>query len=350
MGEPVCDALQAEMALDLLDGELAAELPAHMRAFARAHAEGRPPPSAPVLARLASTVQTVKNALVHELLADRALGLLRLVAPLVIESEPEVIALRVLPPTWADIGALAKARDGAARSRFDRGAIELLHILHGAGPARPMEPPGPAIAGWQDKGVTIDHTAILDAWQAIATRHGITGNVRVDRAAAGIKPRTFVVIPAREVIVVVPDAVDTPAARFTVLHELGHAAAALLMPAGIPRAVDEAAASYIARLAEPGTWLAQAWASELAPAARQRRLAIASMLDEVERGLPAIHDTPGAAPPWGLWHDPGAQAAYVEAETIADRLVHDLGVNPPRGQLLRGLAAERDRIDQRTRL
>jgi hypothetical protein len=74
------------------------------------------------------------------------------------------------------------------------------------------------------------------------------------------------------------------------------------------------------------------------------------MLDEIERGLPALHDTPGAAPPWALWHDPGAQAAYVEAEVIADRLVHDLGVNPPRGQLARALAAERDRVDQRTRL
>jgi hypothetical protein len=348
VGEPVCDALQAEMALDLLDGELAAELPAHMRAFARAHAQGRPPPAAPVLARLASTVQTVKNALVHELLADRALGLLRLVAPLAIESEPDVVLLRGLPPAWADIAGLAQARDSAARVKFGRGAIELLHVLHGAGPARAHEPPGPAIAGWQDKGAAIDQATVLDAWQAIASRHGITGSVRVDRGAG--KPRTFVVDPRREVIVVVPEAIDTPAARFAVLHELGHAAAALLLPAGVPRAVDEASASYIARLAEPGTWLASVWASELAPAARRRRLAIAAMLDEVERGLPAIHDTPGAAPPWALWHDPGAQAAYVEAESIADRLVHDLGVNPPRGQLARALSAERDRVDQRTRL
>ena len=46
MGEPPCDALQAEMALDLLEGEVATELPAHMRAFARAHTEGRPTPAA----------------------------------------------------------------------------------------------------------------------------------------------------------------------------------------------------------------------------------------------------------------------------------------------------------------
>jgi hypothetical protein len=336
------------MALDLVDGELAVELPAHMRAFARAHAEGRPPPAAPLIAQLASTITTVKNALVHELLADRALGLMRLVVPLAIESEPAVVAARGRQPTWPGLAALAVARDQTARTRFGREAIELLHVLHGAGAAREHEPPGPAIAGWQDKGAALDHAAILDAWQAIASRHGITGNVRVDPGVG--KPRTFVVVPQREVIVVVPPVLDTPAARFAALHELGHAAIALLMPAGIPRAVDEAAASYIARLAEPGTWLPAKWASELAPDARRRRLAIAAMLDEVERALPAIHDTPGAAPPWALWHDPGAQAAYVEAEVIADRLVHDLGVNPPRGQLARALAAERDRVDQRTRL
>ena len=348
MGEPVCDALLAEMALDLLEGELAIELPAHMRAFARAHAEGRPPPAAPVLARLASTVQTVKNALVHELLADRALGLLRLVAPLAIESDPQVIAAGAQPPSWEGLPQLAAARDSAARARFGRGAIELLHILHGAGAPAAHEAPGPAIAGWQARGAALDHAAILDAWQAIATRHGITGSVAIERGTG--TPRTFVVDPGREVIVVVPDPVDTPAARFAVLHELGHAAAALLLPAGTPRAVDEAAASYIARLAEPGSWLAAGWTSELAPGARRRRLAIAATLDDIERALPRLHDTPGTAPPWALWHDPGAQAAYVEAEIIADRLVGELGVTPPRGQLARALGAERDRVDQRTRL
>jgi hypothetical protein len=35
---------------------------------------------------------------------------------------------------------------------------------------------------------------------------------------------------------------------------------------------------------------------------------------------------------------------------LAVRLVHELGVKPPRAQLARALAAERDRVDQRTRL
>ena len=349
MGEPPCDALQAELALDLLDGELAAELPAHMRAFARAHAEGRPEPPAPLIARLPSTLKAVMQALPHELLADRALGLLRLVAPLVIEADAVVAAARAEPPSWAALADLAAARDGAARARFGLGAIELMHRLHGAGAAEPHDAPGPAVAGWKDRDADVDQVAIVDAWQAIASRHGISGQVRIDRGR-GAKPRTFVVEPGVEVIVVVPEAIDTPAARFAVLHELGHAAAALLLPAGTPRAVDEAAASYIARLVEPGTWLPPRWETALAPAARHRRRALAAMLDDVERGLPELRDTPGSAPPPALWHDPGAQAAYVEAEVIADRLVHDLGINPPRGQLARALAAERDRVDLRTRL
>jgi hypothetical protein len=135
-----------------------------------------------------------------------------------------------------------------------------------------------------------------------------------------------------------------------VLHELGHAVVALALPAGVPRVVDEAAASYIARLAEPPSWLPPRWETERAVAARRRRLALAAMLDDIERDLPELADVPSSAPPWALWHDPGAQAAYVEAEHIADRLAKDLGPNPPRGQLVRALKAERDRIDQRTRI
>src|SRR5688572_28807227 len=100
MGEQPCDVLQAEMALDLLEGELAAELPAHMRAFARAHAEARQPPAAPLVARLASSLVTAHNACMHDVLADRGLALMRLVAPLIIENDPDVIAARAEPRTW----------------------------------------------------------------------------------------------------------------------------------------------------------------------------------------------------------------------------------------------------------
>jgi len=347
-GSEPCDLLQVETELDMIEGELAVELPAHMRAFARAHAEGRPPPAAPTLLLLSATLQSARNALVHDVIADRGLALMRLVAPLVIESNPIVRALRAGTPTWAGLQRLAAARDDVAQARFGVRSLSLLHRLHGCEEAVPREPVslGPAVEGWNERDVAVDASGIADVWQLISARLGVTGTVRVDRSAAhhvGAHPRAFVVEPRREVIVVVPHAVDSPAARFAVLHELGHAFLALALPAGLPRVVDEAAAAYVARLAEPPSWLPPRWTSPLAAAARTRRLAIATMLAEIERRLPDLDDVPGTAPPWALWHDPGAQAAYVEAEAIADRVAAGCGPNPPRGQVLRALTAEPDR-------
>jgi hypothetical protein len=234
-------------------------------------------------------------------------------------------------------------------------AVVLLHHLHGshgltASPPTPAVPP--PVDGWSARDTPIDNVGLADAWQLVSARLGATGSVRFDRATRGTatKPRTFVVEPQREVIVVTGEAVDTPAARFAVLHELGHVFLALALPAGIPRVVDEAAASYVARCAEPPSWMPARWTSPLAAAARTRRRALAVMLDDVERRLPALDEAPSTKPPWALWYDPGAQAAYVAAEDMADRVAAELGPNPPRGQVLRAFTAERDRIDQRTAL
>ena len=350
MGEEPCDLLHAEMALDLLEAELAAEMPAHMRAFARAHADGRPTPAAPLVARLASSLHTARNACMHDVLADRGLALMRLVAPLMIENDEFVTVARADNPSWDGLVPLAKARDLIARDRFNCSMVELIHRLHGV-PAERAEhdAAGPAIEGWHTPDTPFEPAAVLDVWNAIASRFGVTGTGRVDRSDKA-HPRAFVVEPTVEVIIVVPAVIDTPAARFAVLHELGHAVVALALPAGTPRVVDEAAASYIARLAEPPSWLPPRWSTPLAIVARRRRTALAAMLDDVERALPALADVPGARPPWALWHDPGAQAAYVGAEMIADRLSADLGPNPPRAQLVRALEAERARIDHRTRV
>ncbi|HEY5927457.1 MAG TPA: hypothetical protein VIV11_37490 [Kofleriaceae bacterium] len=350
MGEEPCDILHAEMALDLLEGELAAELPAHMRAFARAHAEGRPTPPAPLITRLASSLQTARNACMHDVLADRGLALMRLIGPLMIEDDAFVTVARADRPSWDGLVPLAKARDEVARDRFDCSAVAILHKLHGVPSQRAEhDVPGPAIEGWQTRETPIDHGAILDVWNALSSRFGITGTVRIDRSAKA-HPRAFVIEPNVEVVIVVPEVIDTAAARFAVLHELGHAIVALALPAGTPRVVDEAAASYIARLAEPPSWLPPRWPSELAGAARHRRTRLAAMLDDIERSLPVLTDVPGARPPWAVWNDPGAQASYVAAETIADKLRADLGPNPPRGQFVRALELERAAIDRRTRI
>ena len=354
MGQAPCDALEVEMALDRIEAQLKVELPAHMRAFARAHAEGRPPPPAPPAARAPATAELAHAACRHDFLRERGLALLRLTAPLVIEDDRTVTAVRAQPPSWDGLVALSAAREVVALARFRCTAIELAHRLHGIEGVKqqlgvPPEP-GPAIDGWQARDFVLDQEAIVDVWQAIAARLGVAGQVRVDRAAprVAVHPRAFVVEPQVEVIVVVPHEIATPAARFAVLHELGHAAAALAQPAGVPRVLDEAVASFVARFAEPPSWLPARWESSLAPAARRRRTAIALALDWIERALPVLRAPVGAAPAWGLWHDPGAQAAYVAAELIADRLQRDLGPRPPRGELSRLLEIERGRIDRRT--
>jgi hypothetical protein len=202
----------------------------------------------------------------------------------------------------------------------------------------------PAVAGWfEPDGVAVDDRAILDAWQAIRARHGVDGGVRFERAA-GVRPRTFVVEPGREIIVVIPERVAAPAERFAVLHELGHAVAALALPAGIPRAVDEAAAAYIAAWIERD---GDPWHSPLAAAARARRRALARALDRIERALPELPAKPLAErPPWALWHDAGAQAAYVAAETFAEALEGTLGTSPAPGALTAALATWRAEIDR----
>jgi hypothetical protein len=166
-----------------------------------------------------------------------------------------------------------------------------------------------------------------------------------------VRPRAFVVEPGREVTIVV-GTLDSPAARFTTLHELGHAIAALVSPAeGIagagawPRIVDEAAAAYIARSLEVEGALDLVWYSPLAERARACRREVANALAAIERDPGARRPT---KPPWALWHDAGAQAAYVAAETLADRWWSELGVLPDPGRFAAVLVDERARIDSAT--
>lgn len=201
----------------------------------------------------------------------------------------------------------------------------------------------PRVAGWSEPdGVVVDLQAVSHAWDAIRARHGVDGAVRFERSATA-RPRTFVVQPHGEVVVVIPAQVTTPAQRFTVLHELGHVLAALALSAGIPRLVDEGAAAYVARTIERES---DPWFSPLAAAARGRRAALARVLDAIERALPAIGERPAELPPWALWHDPGAQTAYVAAEEVADAIEHVVGPSPAPGAVAAALTAQRDAIDR----
>jgi hypothetical protein len=346
----VCELVSVELRLDHIEAEIAYELPPHMRMFARAYARGTPLPPAPEVLHRPLTLATARAALAHPVLADRGLALLRLVVPLAIESDPAVVAALAAPPTWDALSALAAARDAAAIARFGRRAIEVVHALHGSAPVDPgSAPDGPApalpppVAGWSEPdGIALDVPAISHAWDAIRARHGVDGAVRFERTATA-RPRTFVVQPHGEVVVVVPADLTTPAARFAVLHELGHVLAAFALSAGIPRIVDEAAAAYIARAIERER---EPWFSPAAAAARVRRGALARVLDRVERALPRIAERPAERPPWALWHDPGAQAAYAAAEAMADAIELEVGPAAAPGALAAALSAQRDQIDR----
>jgi len=348
-----CELVTVELRLDRVEAELATELPPHMRAFARACARGAAPPPAPDVVLRRATLATARAALAHPILADRGLALLRLVAPIAIEADAVVAAARAAAPSWDGLAALTRARDAAATALFGRRAIDALHRLHGAtagGPADPApEQLPPPVTGWSEPdGTALDNQAISHAWDTIRARHGVTGAVRFERTASG-RPRTFVVQPRGEVVVVIPAQIATPAARFAVLHELGHVLAALASPAGIPRLVDEAAAAYLARMIErpcDGADALATWYSALAGPARARRHRLACALARIELALPALGEPIAERPPWALWHDPGAQAAYVAAEALADEIERDIGAAPVPGALAEALAARREPIDR----
>ncbi|MBX3162618.1 MAG: hypothetical protein KF773_42040 [Deltaproteobacteria bacterium] len=333
-----CDLLPAELALDRLEAALAAELPAHVRAFARAHAAGTAPPPWPHDAR---ALAAVARALGHEVLLDRAVALARLLYPIAVADDPSVAAaVRGGARTWPSYAALAAARDRAARARCGRGFGEVMRALHGVLARAPNDGDndadarsrdGEARAGWmRPDGIVVTLADVAARWR------GMGGELRLQLVGSTAHPRAFVVEPGREVILVVPERIATPAARFAALHELGHARVAALAPAGTPRVLDEAVASFTARAMEdPG----DPWYSPHAAAARARRTAHAAALAAIEAG--ALPTSTGEVP-WALVHDPGAQATYAAAEAVADGIADD--------DLARWLATERARIDHATRL
>ncbi|MFN0245685.1 MAG: hypothetical protein ACKV2T_02180 [Kofleriaceae bacterium] len=355
------NALDAEIALDRLEARLAAELPVHLAATASAYAAGLSAPAA-----IAITPREVEAVRVARTFAEhhaRATQLLRVIAPVVIDSAPRVIGALARDRTWAHWRALAAARDEQARRWFGMPHRALVHALAGVPPAAQAADSShsvvtakgaPAAFEFADVvGATSAEFTVPEADEAAASRYGVPapidgwnhasgcdggddkavlalwnalrggdalGTLSVVRSSTA-HPRTFVVERGVRAIIVVPAALDRPAAQFAVLHELGHALL-WLAPASRahewPRAIDEAAASYVGRVMEsPAETRFAAWSSPLARDARARRLVIAHVLDSIEAG----GDPSGIDhPPWALWNDPHAQAAYIEAERIADSI------------------------------
>ncbi|MBA3452118.1 MAG: hypothetical protein H0T42_03355 [Deltaproteobacteria bacterium] len=337
--------LDIELALDRIEGQLDDEMRQHVTAFAAAYAAGTSLPGAPDLSGRASTAAVAKRALTFPTLRPRAVRLLRLVAPILIERDAAVAAARSREPTWAGLRALAAARDAVAVARFRRPALDVLHQLSGIREASVLTLELPAaIGGWTETDHVLEDRALDDAWRYLAELAGAAPALEIIRTDM-VRPRFFAVDRGSTGIAVVPKVIDTPAKRFGVLHELGHALVNQQSSYEWPRAFDEAGASYVARLMEAPDQIPGRWYSPLASVARARRTQIARVLDTVERTIQNPTDPPFAKPPWALWHDPGAQAAYVRAEAIAEDIWTRLG--PPReglsiGQDLVYLAIELD--------
>jgi hypothetical protein len=328
-----------ELELDRLEAELATEVPAYVRGLAEAYAANVPAPFAPRAMRRLGSSRTALAALAAPELAPRALPLLRLLTPM-IEDDSAVAAARSLAPSWAAYPRLMAARDVAANARFGRPLVPWTQWLHGAGCVVPTIIDWPdEVAGWRAPSTELPFALVERAWSELAARHGARGSCRIIESTA--RPRAFIVEPGREVIVVA-GALTSPAMQFAALHELGHALAGLLSPVALPRVLDEAAASYVARLLETEGAL-EGWFTPLARPARDPvRLAMVMALQGYEAGLaPRI-----ARPPWGLWHDPGAQAAYLGAERFADHWWRELGAHPPPGAFAAQLATQLAHVER----
>jgi len=295
-------SLTLELALDRIEAELAAELPPHMRAFARAHAAGAPVPPAPAVLADPATLATAERARAEPALAARGRVLWRLTALHAIAREVGVTDAA----DWDALGAQARAREAAARRRWGRGFLAIADDVHEVG-AVPDAPEADVAPVAPEAAEPISPAAVAALWQ------GLTRLAAPAIVLAPARARTFAVRPGEAIVVVRADA--TVGAWSQVAHELGHAWVAI---AGLdlPRALDEAVAMTAARTLErtyPG-----------ARALHARQHAIARRLAATERALYAgeavTRDTP---PPWALVHDPGAQAAYVVAHHRAwtvDRL------------------------------
>ena len=348
MGDAASNLLEIELAIDRVEAQLAAELPAHVRAFAKAHAAGAPAPAAPDLAGRVSTASLAKRALVHPELALRAVALLRLVAPILIERDAGVAAALAANPTWPAYVALTAARNTVARARFGRSALDILHRLSGVGDAPESSTLPEPLAAWNTVEPPLPAKAIEEVSELVHERFGARPRATIIRSGVA-RPRTFVEQAGSSATIVVPSILDTPAKRFAVLHELGHAVLNVSSVRAWPRSVDEAGGSFVARLMETEGALPPGWYSPHAGAARARRAQLARWLAQIERAVDAGQPVPDHSlerVPWALWHDPGAQAAYLRAEAIADDLVARFGAAPVR--LASELEAEASRCDFNT--
>ncbi len=326
------DLLTVEMELDRLGAALAGDDPPRWSAGRR---------------------RTVTRALELSGLRTNALTLLRRHAPMWIEHEPAVAAARLTTPSWAAYHRLRAAQDAISDELFGAAWIDVLR-WHGGVPAGPLPPPAaiPSMtAGWATGSLPLPWRPLIAQWQREvfpALREGGAASIEVTFAAG--RPHAQVTAGGR-VQLHLRDERDMPRAWCHLLHELGHAAAALLADGAglpfLPRAVDEAVAAWAARhLEEEGSApglprydASSATSPALHAAERARRVAVAGALAHLEAQLHVGQSEGAAGLPWALWHDGGAQAAYLHAEVLAEAWwQRGLRLTSPRAALVAAIA------------
>lgn len=302
------DEFGLELELDHLEGELSAD--PHLW----------DEPRRTVVARAFETAS----------LRPRALALLQGHAPAWIAQAPQVMALRLQRPSWLAYRRLRSIQEVLAEHLFGTSWGKILGWCSGA-PSVELPPPAP-IPGmdpaWSVSAETLSSLPWQPAVASIVAAFPAISELALRFAAE--RPRAW--RDGGRVVITLRDDRDTPHAWFQLLHELGHAITLALYPDALPRAVDEAVASYLARHLEyPGSLPlpAHAFAPELHRQERLRRAAVAAALGHLEAAIPVEAQEAGEAGkvassdsrtlPWALWHDAGAQPAYLHAETVADQ-------------------------------
>ncbi len=282
--------------------------------------------------------QGIAKAFASATWRGRALAIVQAQLPAWIEQSPAVAAARLAPPSWPAYRRLRAAQEAMASLGF---AAEWSALLrwHSGAPIAPLPAPRglPAMhAQWIVGEAPLPWRAAAFAFEQHA-RAQLSGlgfaAAPLDVRFAAARPRTRVT--AHRLELSLRDDRDTPRAWFQLFHELGHALAAWLSPSWLPRAVDEAVAAWLARhLEEPASLPAVAAHAfgALHGEERLRRTAVAIALAHLEAGDLAERDEAATAPspttatatatatvPWALWHDGGAQVAYLHAEALAAR-------------------------------
>ncbi|MEZ4359663.1 MAG: hypothetical protein R3B48_05740 [Kofleriaceae bacterium] len=266
----------------------------------------------------------VAEAAGRELTRPRALALLRAGAPAWVEQDPAVRAVRQRAPSWPAYHELCAARARAAQRHFGCAWASLMRWHHGA-PAAALPPPRPVTsppAGWTASEAPLPWRAAISA---------VPGLCADDIEVTFAESRARTSCHAGRVVVSLRDRRASARGWFQLLHELGHALGHALCPTlpPLPRAIDEAVAAWLARhLEEPGSLdlPSSAWAgAALQRAERARRVDLASYLARLEEEAPPAAPAAGApsALPWALWHDGGAQPAYLHAEVLVDQWWRD---------------------------